>query len=1083
MVDAHLPEIYTGTAFNAEPFDPAAVPVWVDLSARYLQTGTANRGQSQYELDQSQTGTADVTWYDQDEALNPGNPSSPYAPNVVPYRPFLWLVMWPNSGTGNLLAGAGYDGSFESYATTAQVLAWLTALTNVAGVSVTVETLVGAGAWQGTKAMSLAISTSTTAVGGVQFTLILIPGRTYTAQVHVSQNVARAFQLAIGNQTIAVDPFTRTTANGWGTPPSVFGFGPAWTTSGGTLANYLTAAEFAYHSQSSVNTRMTTVIAATGANAAVQDCDVWVTVTIPVVATGQAIQASLVARWLSASDSISCLISFSIDNQVTITAQRTTAGTTFSIGSNATIDNYVAGDSFRMHLSSVGPDIRCKGWKVTTPVPEPAPWSVQVSDSTTSVPGKVGVTSILTTGNTNTLPVALAFSDFRAIGSTVDTVNGVTSTSGSYQLLKQTFVASQPLHTIQLETQAVPPGSATVLVDGIQVEPGGTANTFTTAGPIIRPPWTRGYVERWPAQWDPDSNGRLGIMQGPVVGPFFQLASVKLRTELIGATLAKNPRYYWRLTEPQGASSFADSSGYGGPPIIRFDQPIAGPATTFEPGTDTAIPGNPGQTGVKIDGINNTDNDTILQVGNGIGQDLTNVGSNGLSWGVTMSLWMSTTAVSSQLYGGGIAWMFSSPHIIGQSQPLFEIQTQYTLTNQGPLAFFSSAGHGVSTVQPTSTNDYFDGNPHHYVATLNMANDVITVTMYLDGAVYGTPGSATVSATWGTPTIPAVFGGTSLSGILAVGGNSTFPIGSGVFGTYSEFAIFNRALSAAEVADIYQAGQAYPNENSGTRVDRYLTLAGYTGIRDIGQGLTTMGPSTLSDQTYALSAIMDGPVATEFGHFYESQIGVAYRGRQARYLATTSTFTFGDRIDLGEYPYLGDIAYDDDATYVFNQAVITREGGAIVRAADLSGASQMRYASRTFERTVGGNNDNEAQDMATWVVANYKDARPRVASITFDLAATRGLTVDDGTLWPMVLKLEIGTRVTLKQRPKAANGGAGLTMSADFFIEAISPGSISIETGQWLVTLLMSPVPVTGQPWILEDTTYGVLGSTTILGF
>src|SRR4051812_10869808 len=249
MVDAHLPEIYVGSAFNAEPFDPTGVPVWADLSARYLGTGSATRGATQYELDQAQTGTAGMTWYDQDEALNPTNTSSPYSPYVVPYRPLLWLAMWPNSGTGNVLGGAGFDGSFESYTTTAQVLAWLAAMLDLNGGVATAPTLVSAGAWQGTKAVSLAISTSATTVGGVQFTLTLIPGRTYTLQAHVNQNVARTFQIAVGGQTVAVDPFTRVTASGWGTPPSVLGFGPAWATSGGTLANYFTAGGLATHSQ------------------------------------------------------------------------------------------------------------------------------------------------------------------------------------------------------------------------------------------------------------------------------------------------------------------------------------------------------------------------------------------------------------------------------------------------------------------------------------------------------------------------------------------------------------------------------------------------------------------------------------------------------------------------------------------------------------------------------------------------------------------------------------------------------------------------------------------------------------------
>jgi len=284
------------------------------------------------------------------------------------------------------------------------------------------------------------------------------------------------------------------------------------------------------------------------------------------------------------------------------------------------------------------------------------------------------------------------------------------------------------------------------------------------------------------------------------------------------------------------------------------------------------------------------------------------------------------------------------------------------------------------------------------------------------------------------------------------------------------------------VADLFAAGRGYPNENSGTRVARYVSLAGFNGSADIGQGLTTMGVSTLAEGQDALSAVQ-AVQDTEFGNFYESQEGVAFRGRQARYLTTASSFTFGERVDLGEYPYLGNLMYDDDATYVYNNAIITRTGGSAAVATDPTGRSQIRYGQRTFTRTTGGNSDLEVVDLANYVVANSKDARPRLASLTFDPAATRGVTASvDGTLWPMLLKLEIGTRVTVKRRPKAANAGAGLTMSGDFFVEAITPNAVDEEAGTFLVTLLLSPAPVTSQPWILEDATWGQLDVTTVLG-
>jgi hypothetical protein len=376
----------------------------------------------------------------------------------------------------------------------------------------------------------------------------------------------------------------------------------------------------------------------------------------------------------------------------------------------------------------------------------------------------------------------------------------------------------------------------------------------------------------------------------------------------------------------------------------------------------------------------------------------------------------------------------------------------------------------------------YNGAPHLLVGIFTLAANSYTMTLYVDGIQISTTTNNATTA-FGSPAVDGRVSSVSLFGTPSLPNSGLGSLVTSMNGLMAHPALWDRALSTAEVSDLYTAGLGYPNENSGTRVARYVALAGYTGGTDIGQGMTQMGSSVLAEGTTALAAIQ-GVQDTEFGVFYEAQEGVAFRGRQARYLAVTPAYTFGENVAGGEWPYEGTPAYDDDATYVFNNANITRNGGAIVSATDTTGRSQIRYGSRTFTRTVGGNSDLETQDMANYVVANGKDARPRVVAVTFNPGATRGVTASpDGTLWPMLLAVEVGTRVTLKRRAKAANGGAGFTMSGDFFIEGITPNSIDQEQGTFLVMLLMSPAPVTAQPWILEDATYGPLGTATVLGF
>lgn len=1076
---SQLPDLYTGVAFNAEPFDASAVPVWADLSSRYEGTSSASRGRSQYELGQAQTGTADMTWYDQDEALNPANLSSPYSPLVVPYRSLLWRAMYPAGGTGNLIAGSatGADGSFESYTTAAQMLAWFGYLYggNVTSSPVNFALSVGS-AWQGTKAASVQLNASSSFVVGGQFSINLIPGRQYTVQAHVNQTVAAKFQLAVGNMTIAVDSFNRVTANGWGTPTPGLNFGPAWTVTG-TAANFLTAAGVGFHSMSAVSSRLTST---TGT--AVQDSSQWATVSIPAIATGASIVESMYARFTSVNDTYRADLGFGTGGFVTVTLNKVVASVVTSLGSVTLPDNYAPGDQYRAHLDVTGAVVSFKVWRVVPTITEPPQWTIQVTDNSISLPGQVGVTSILGGANTNTLPVIASWSDYRCLGSTVDTVNGVTAVSGSYQLIKQTFTATQPFHTIQLESQATPASTITVLIDGLQVEPGAVANAFATAGPTIRSPWTRGFVERWPVQWDADSMGYLGIMSGPIVGPSAILNNAELHAEYRGSVMAKQPRYYYPLNEPAGATAFADQSGFGGP-ILGFRNTGDGPAPSVEVGAATNIPGDPNGVGVKMTTNLASLAGTTIQSGPAPGSTpITGIGqASSSNWGVTLSAWAinDSQAGGFGFYGDYVYLGSPLPFTSGSPSSMGLSLGDGFGNGAGFSILFQGTGLYIHDVAPI-----IDGNPHHYVGTFTMTSTTYAMSMYVDGQqVASATGNPT--AVWTLPFDSRVTW-IELMGVSdAYGQVPNFP------GTMAHAGVWSRALTQPEVTDLYNAGRGYPNENSGTRIARYVALAGLTNPNicqiDIQQGSTFMGISTLAENTDALTAVQNVQ-DTEFGNFYEAQEGLAFRGRQARYLAITPSYTLGENASGGEYPYDGAPIYDLDPTYVYVSAAITRSGGIVAYATDVTGKAQLRYGTaRQFTRTINNNSDNEAQDAATYVVANGKDARQRVESVVLNPGTVRGLSASsDGTMWAMALTLEPGTRVTQKRRAKAANAGAGLTMSSDYFIEGITSGNIVIEQGTYEIQILMSPVPppsAGGQPWILENAVYGVLDSTTILGF
>ena len=623
------------------------------------------------------------------------------------------------------------------------------------------------------------------------------------------------------------------------------------------------------------------------------------------------------------------------------------------------------------------------------------------------------------------------------------------TTINAYFRLSVTFTATADTHQLTIGCFGSV-GATTVNIDDIQLETGAVATTNTTTGPMQRSFWTPGYVERWPSEWaDMGFRGQHSI---PCVGPFFALNNAQLHAELRGAILAKAPKYYWPLTESgTAADSFGEISGNGGPPLTRFDSKYG--AGTFDTGAAMNILGAPGDGGVhQINGVGGTFATTILTAGQNGSTAV--VGPSGGTFAYTFAFVMTRPVRHDTddyliLWDGG----YGAPNL------------QFGCFTGGKLLWISSAAG-------TFTDSWADGKPHLFILTVSATAGSWTLNAYVDNTQ---PLSGGVTA----------FGSTNLTeGWFQIGGEIGF-VGQPFSGfdqetTTAHMAIWDRVITGPERADLYNAFVGYQGEATGTRLTRWLNASGMSQFTtDIQTGNSLTGPS---DATEGRSVLEAGQslAKMEFGNLYESATGAAFRQRSDRYLKTTPTYVFGERDDLGEYPYQGDVKFDLDPTYVFNIADVTRSGGQTAHAEDAT--SQKRYGRKPFgPETFNYANDNDSQDAASFVVNYYKNPRPRVESITFDAAATR-VPFGDGTIWPMVFNLEIGMLVRVMRRPKAANSGAGITLQQDYFVENINHNGIDFEAGTWLVTVQLSPA-VTVRPWILEDATYGLLESTTYLAF
>ncbi|WP_034090441.1 hypothetical protein [Streptacidiphilus albus] len=107
------PQVRFGVAFNSNASN-ATTPYWTDLTARLRGPWSAEQSGRQYELDEVQSGQLTLSLWNLDGALDAGNASSVYAPNLLPMRPCQLTATWPV--TRNLLPQSLATGSSLAYA-------------------------------------------------------------------------------------------------------------------------------------------------------------------------------------------------------------------------------------------------------------------------------------------------------------------------------------------------------------------------------------------------------------------------------------------------------------------------------------------------------------------------------------------------------------------------------------------------------------------------------------------------------------------------------------------------------------------------------------------------------------------------------------------------------------------------------------------------------------------------------------------------------------------------------------------------------------------------------------------------------
>ncbi|MER6515206.1 hypothetical protein ABT158_51035, partial [Nonomuraea sp. NPDC001636] len=226
--------------------------------------------------------------------------------------------------------------------------------------------------------------------------LVSDPGPTWiTTATHAAEF---PFDVLVGGERMTVtgitqgaaDAFGRTVASGWGSADT----GGAWTSTGGSAADYSVGSGVGSHVLASVNVARQSTLTAPS-----PDFDLYATVAASAVATGASIFGGLTARGSGANDLYYARVEFTTSGTVILAIRERAAGVESTVATFTTPYTYTAGQSFRLRFQAKGSTLQARVWPLTSG--EPTAWQVSGTDTTLTAAGAVGCRSSSATGNTN----------------------------------------------------------------------------------------------------------------------------------------------------------------------------------------------------------------------------------------------------------------------------------------------------------------------------------------------------------------------------------------------------------------------------------------------------------------------------------------------------------------------------------------------------------------------------------------------------------------------------------------------------------------------------------------------------------
>jgi len=563
---------------------------------------------------------------------------------------------------------------------------------------------------------------------------------------------------------------------------------------------------------------------------------------------------------------------------------------------------------------------------------------------------------------------------------------------------------------------------------------------FPFAGPYIDL-WY-GYVEALETGWD---NGWRPTVRVSATDRLARLEKRKLPGLIRGVQLIDLPSALWPCTDSDASTSAGEQSGNGSVTALATTSVGTVGTATLTFGEAGLGPGPDGQSCALLTTSSTTAG--YYLTGSGLPDVFTNT--------QTVEVYFQA-AVAGSAYRGLVTVHDAS------FNKLVSIQ----------LSTFDTLFAGVSDITPstpiscsvTGATTVTAGVWNHALLTQSRSGDTVTVTLYLNGV---SQGSNTYSTLGGA--VPSVTNGGSISsGALRTSGTG---VATGLFyGRLANIGVYPTALSATRITEharVRDTLGVYTAETSAAKFTRLAQVAGLSATEygfSYGSPATTsadMAPFPVGDRSL-LDAANEVAIA-EASAVYLDRSGVLRLASRNKRYGTAVVFTVtATAIDKGT-------GFATDMGAVINDVTVSRPGGITARSVDA--VSVAAYDTHDSTTTVYLSSDTQAVDMAAFLANLNSEPVPRISGISVDLVSSAAL-LDEVT----ILAAEVGDRFQVTGLPSASTPAATLDLIVDGMTDTVTSTS-------WRRAFICTQIDAGSTVWILDDSTYSVLNSTTVLAF